>query len=73
MAQAAVKSNHEVALRLLKRPSGVTVTKLAEVLDLDSEKAARGIIDRLRFKGVKVKNVASHTFKVRTRKNPKTA
>ena len=69
---AAVKLNdkYEVALRLLRRKNGVTVEKLAEELELPNTKAARGIVDRFRVKGVPVKNVGQHTFKVRTRANP---
>lgn len=66
----ATQSNQARALKLLLRPSGATVEEMAKRLDLDGTKAARGLVDRLREKGVKVKNVGSHTFKVRTRKNP---
>lgn len=76
-------NNHAVALKLMKRPQGVTVEKLVEELGLESDKQARGIVDRLRFKvgrqkdgtydssvGLRrIKNVGSHTFKADKRLN----
>lgn len=68
-----VVDNQTAALKLLRRPSGATVEQITDRLELESTKAARGLVDRLRFKGIKVKNIGSHTFKVRTRANPRTA
>jgi hypothetical protein len=65
------KDNQTRALHYLKRPR--TVEFLANKLDLDGPKAARGLIDRLRLKGEKIKNVGSHTFHIRQRRNPRSS
>lgn len=68
--QLRPEDKHEAALRLLRRKNGATVELIAEKLKLANEKAARGIIDRLRAKDVKIKNIGQHTFKVNARRNP---
>jgi hypothetical protein len=68
------QTNHDKqsrALRLLQRKQGATVEHLTKVLKLKDVKAARGIIDRLRVKEEPIENIASHTFKLKTRRNPK--
>jgi hypothetical protein len=73
----ARSSAHAKVLKLMQRPTGVTVEEIVQKFDLENEKQARGLVDRVRFKlshdkkghydanrGTKViKNVASHTFK----------
>lgn len=70
-------SVHAKVLKLMQRPTGVTVSEIVNKFDLESEKQARGIVDRLRYKvahdkeghydaarGTKViRNVAQGTFK----------
>lgn len=56
--------NQDQALRLMKRKNGASVELIRDKLDLENTKQARGLIDRLRVKGVKIKNISSHTFKV---------
>jgi len=68
MAQAAEKQN--LALKLMARPNGASVDQIANKLNLDNTKQARGLIDRLRTKGVKIKNVGNCTFKAT--RNPRT-
>lgn len=68
----AVAEKQINALKLMKRPNGATVELLVTKLDLENTKQARGLIDRLREKGVKIKNVSHHTFKVSERRNPRT-
>jgi hypothetical protein len=61
------KDNQTRALHYLKRPR--TVEFLANKLELENPKQARGLIDRLRLKGEPIKNIGSHTFQVRSRRN----
>lgn len=56
--------NQEQALRLMKRKNGASVELLRDKIGLENTKQARGLVDRLRAKGIKIKNVSSHTFKV---------
>jgi hypothetical protein len=80
---ARVAKSHAHALKLMQRPSGVTTEELVKKLDLETDKQARGIVDRLRFRfgrtedgtynsdrGLRViKNVGSHTFRADKRLN----
>lgn len=59
-----MKTKQETALQMLRRKSGATVEQMAERLELNSTKAARGIIDRLRAKGTKIENIGDHRFKL---------
>jgi hypothetical protein len=84
---ARIAESHVKALRLMQRPTGVTTEDLVKKLDLESDKQARGIIDRLRFRfgrdkdgnynterGLRaIRNVGSHTFKADKRLNPKSS
>lgn len=58
------KTKQDVALQMLKRKNGATVEQMAEKLELPAPKAARGIIDRLRAKGVQIVNTGNHRFKL---------
>lgn len=76
----SAKSNQNRALKLMQRPTGASVEQIAEKLDLEGTKAARGLIDRLRDKvsngdparGLRlIKNVGNGTFKAHQRINPR--
>jgi len=54
--------NAEKALRMLNRKTGATVEQITAALELGKTKAARGLVDRLREKGVKIKNTGPHRF-----------
>lgn len=69
MPQAAEKQ--VLALKLMRRPNGASVDVIANKLELENTKQARGLIDRLRTKGVKIKNVGHCTFKAP--RNPRTS
>ena len=43
-------SVHAKVLKLMQRPKGVTVGELVNKFDLETEKQARGLVDRVRFK-----------------------
>lgn len=81
MARQAL-SKQTKALRLMQRPNGATVEMIAEKLELDGTKQARGLIDRLRDKvsngdperGLRlIKNVGNGTFKAHARINPRSS
>jgi predicted ArsR family transcriptional regulator len=55
--------DYQKAARLLKAPNGATVEQLAKQLKLE-ERPARLLIDRLRRKGLRIRNVSRNTFKV---------
>lgn len=73
----ATSNTHAKVLKLMQRPTGVTVEELVNKFDLSDPKQARGLVDRVRFKvshdakghydasrGTKViRNIASKTFK----------
>lgn len=65
-------TNQVVALRMFARKNGATVEQVASKLDIE-EKAARGLVDRLRLKpeGKNIRNVefGSHRFKLVSSRN----
>lgn len=63
-----LRGNQAKAVQLMKSTKeGVTVEFIARRLGLENTKAARGLVDRLRDKGIKVKHVGWHKYKIRTR------
>jgi LysM repeat protein len=63
----AVQGTQAVTLRLISRKAGATVEQIANANDFVNTKQSRGQIDRLRAKGIKVKNVGPNRFKIATR------
>lgn len=57
-----MSTKQKEAQRLLSRKRGATVEELQERLALASVPAARGMITRLKAKGIPVKSLGDHRF-----------
>lgn len=57
------KDRNDRVLKLLGRKHGATIDDLVDRLKLPTEKQARGLLDRLRMKGVRVENVGPRRFR----------
>lgn len=51
------------ALRMLARKHGATIDDLVRKLPFETEKQARGLLDRLRAKGHRIENVGPRRFR----------